>query len=115
MIAYHGRMAGQSEGRRAPRVSVSHEVVLEYGGYTMRVSAMDLSHRGLSVWAAGKAPQTPLRITMAINDRPVILKGRVARQFESDGGAVWGIEFADAEGDDQENLQIVSEYVDGLV
>jgi hypothetical protein len=76
---------------------------------------MDLSHRGLSVWAPGKAPQTPLRITMAIDGRPVILKGRVARQFESDGGAVWGIEFADADGDDQESLEIVSAYVDALV
>lgn len=96
---------------------MSHEVVLEYGGHSVRVPAMDLSHHGLSVWAPGKAPQTPLRITMAIDNRPVILKGRVARQFESDGGAVWGIEFAPAEGggDDQENLEIVSAYVDALV
>lgn len=79
----------------------------------MRVPAMDLSRRGLSVWAPGKAPQTPLRITMAIQDRPVILKGRIARQFESDGGAVWGIEFA--EDDHEEDLQIVTDYVDSLV
>jgi len=105
-------MAEHADGRRAQRVSVSHEVILEYGGRSMRVPAMDLSRRGVSVWAPGKAPQTPLRITMAIADRPVVLRGRVARQFESDGGAVWGIEFASDEGGDQENLQIVTEFVD---
>lgn len=76
---------------------------------------MDLSRRGVSVWAPGKATHEPLRITMAIGDRPVILRGRVARQFESDGGAVWGIEFYADVTADEENLQIVSEYVDGRV
>jgi hypothetical protein len=76
---------------------------------------MDLSRRGVSVWASGKPTVGPLRITMAIEGRPVILKGRVARQFESDGGAVWGIEFADDDDGDHENLQIVTDFIDAHV
>lgn len=107
-------MGDHSEGRLARRVSVSHEVILEYGGRCMRVPAMDLSRRGISVWAPGKAPGETLRITMAVDNRPVILRGRVARQFESDGGAVWGIEFYGEGYGNEEDLQILSDYVDAL-
>ena len=89
---------------------MSQEVVLEYGDRRLRATAMDVSERGMSVWASGKAPLDPLRITMAANNRPLILSGQVAREFESDGGSVWGIEF-DAH-EDTESWQILKAVID---
>ena len=99
-----------SENRRALRVNIANEVVMEYGGRSVRASAMDLSRRGMSVWAPGTATGVPIRLTMALTNRPVILRGRVARQFESDDGAVWGIEFSKES--DADSLAIVHEYFD---
>lgn len=103
-------MLQDSDGRRAPRVSVSQEVVIEYGDRRLRATAMDVSERGMSVWVSDKAPHEPLRITMAVDNRPVILSGQVAREFESDGGGVWGIEFEAHE--DTESYQILKAVIE---
>ena len=89
---------------------MSQEVVLEYGDRRLRATAMDVSERGMSVWVSDQAPLDALRITMAVDNRPVILNGQVARQFESDGGSVWGIEF-DAH-EDTESWQILKAVVE---
>jgi hypothetical protein len=45
------------------------------------------------VWAPYKAPAGALILRLSLGEEELTLQGRVAREFESDGGAVWGIEF----------------------
>lgn len=97
------------QDRRAPRVSMSGEAVVEFAGHSLRVPTVDLSEGGLAVWAPKRGTNAPVRITMALEGQPVILKGRVARTFESEDGALWGIEFL--AGSDETSLQIVSDAV----
>jgi hypothetical protein len=81
--------------RGSGRVYIMTTVRLEIGGQTLDATAMDLSLTGVSVWAPeGVEPKGPLTIGMEIDDAgPLKLQGTVARQFESDGGSVWGIHF----------------------
>ena len=81
--------------RGSGRVYIMTTVGLEVGGQTMDATAMDLSLTGVSVWAPeGVSPGGVLKVTMQIDDTgPITLEGTVARQFESDGGSVWGIHF----------------------
>lgn len=96
-----------TDGRQAERVALSREVLLEL---TMRVNAMDLSSKGISVWVPEMNTNEPIRVTIAIDGRPLVLSGRVVRQFDSDGGAIWGLEFNSSEND--ESHRILSEFVD---
>lgn len=81
--------------RGSGRVYIMTTVSLQVGGQTVEATAMDLSLTGISVWAPeGISPSGPLKVTMQIDDPgPITLDGTVARQFESDGGSVWGIHF----------------------
>lgn len=96
-------MSDEIDVRRSERVSLSREVLLEC---TMRVNAMDLSAEGVSVWVPELNTDEPVRITMAIDGRPILLTGRVVRQFESDGGAVWGLEFTSFENDESQRILV---------
>ena len=71
------------------------ELVLP-NGEVVGATAMDLSETGVSVWATGHKPNAALRVRLPLNDGLDSLEvdGAIAREFRSDGGSVWGIEFS---------------------
>lgn len=81
--------------RGSGRVHIMTTATLDLAGRTVQATAMDLSLSGISVWApSGETPSARLKVTIEIDDRgPMCIEGQLARQFESDGGAVWGIAF----------------------
>lgn len=81
--------------RGSGRVYILTTVNIELNGRSMEATALDLSVSGISIWAPeGEDASGPIKIEMVIDDHgPMVLTGKVARQFESDGGAVWGIAF----------------------
>ena len=81
--------------RGSGRVYIMTTATLIVDGATIEATAMDLSISGISVWAPEGVSAAGLHgVRIEIDDKGIIeLDGRVARQFESDGGAVWGIQF----------------------
>ena len=58
---------------------------------------MDLGLNGFSVWGTEFAPRGEFEVSVPLDDdlAPLVGRARIARQFVSDGGAVWGLEFVD--------------------
>lgn len=83
--------------RGSGRVYILTTVDIELNGKALQATALDLSVSGISIWAPeGEDSSSPIQIKMQIDDQgPITVTGKVARQFESDGGAVWGIAFQD--------------------
>ena len=89
-------MAELAERRDAPRVSLLSEVTVELPtGREVSATALDISVTGISVWAPGVAPRQPVKVRLELVDgsTPIEVSARVAREIESDGGSVWGLEF----------------------
>lgn len=84
------------ERRGAVRAHVMVDVKIVGEQRTIQATSLDLSPSGISVWADdGHAPQGTLELSFDLEGTSLSAKGRLARSFQSDGGAVWGIEFAD--------------------
>ncbi len=96
--------------RGSDRVYIMTTVKLAIDGETVEATALDLSVSGVSVWAPEvRAPAGALGIEMVIDAAgPLRLTGKLARQFESDGGSVWGIAF---DGVDAGTLQRLERYL----
>jgi c-di-GMP-binding flagellar brake protein YcgR len=94
----NSRMAAEEElvdRRRDDRFSVMTSVEIDLGGARLSATAMDMSVSGISVWAPdGVKPLGEFTIVLDIDKRgPIELGARVAREYESDGGSVWGLAF----------------------
>ncbi len=84
------------ERRDAPRVSLLSAVELVLpNNKVVGATAMDMSETGVSVWATGQRPNGVLRVRLPLEDGLAVLEvnGSIVREFRSDGGSVWGIEF----------------------
>ncbi len=81
--------------RGSGRVYILTTVSIELNGRVMDATALDLSVSGISIWAPeGETANGPIKIKMVIDDHgPLLVTGKLAREFESDGGSVWGIAF----------------------
>ena len=67
-------------------------------GDPVQATTLDLSETGIAVWGPEGPPPKAVELTFELDDgEPLALRGVVVRQFESDGGAVWGIEFRELE------------------
>jgi c-di-GMP-binding flagellar brake protein YcgR len=77
------------------RQSVMLTVEIDLGGAQMTATSMDLSASGISVWAPdGIKPLGEFNVSFEFDRRgPITLPARVAREYESDGGSVWGLAF----------------------
>ena len=100
--------------RGSGRVYIMTTATLDVGGQTIEATAMDVSATGISVWAPeGVDPSGPIGITFQIDDAgPIRLTGILARQFESDGGSVWGIHFEGVDPSVTKRLEAYVESVD---
>lgn len=99
------------ESRRGgDRVSYMHEVLLNYEGTKMTLNALDLSPQGVGVWGPASCPAGPFKLSLPLDDSlgPLVVDAKVARQFQSDGGAVWGIHFIDL---DDEAKRRLADYI----
>ena len=78
-----------------PRVSYTDDVVVEDKGTATTLSGLDLSAGGLGVWGPAECPSGTFKVSFALSDKleRLVVEAKVARQFQSDGGAVWGISF----------------------
>lgn len=78
-----------------PRVSYTDDVVVENKGEATTLSGLDLSAGGLGVWGPAECPSGTFKISLPLSDElgALVVEAKVARQFQSDGGAVWGISF----------------------
>lgn len=106
-------MADLAERRDATRVSLLSEVTVELPtGREVSATALDISVTGISVWAPGMAPRQAVKVRLELADgsAPIEVAARVAREFESDGGSVWGMEF---QGLDEETRARLSIFVTG--
>lgn len=84
----------ETERRGATRAHVMVDVEIVGERRTIKATSLDLSPTGISVWADdGDAPQGDLELKFDLDGTSLSAKGRMARSFKSDGGAVWGIEF----------------------
>ncbi len=102
-------MADLAERRDATRVSLLSEVTVELPtGREVSATALDVSISGLSVWAPGVAPRQPVKVRLELVDgsAPIVVAARVAREFESDGGSVWGLEFQAVDEPTRERLSL---------
>jgi len=85
----------ETERRGAQRAHVMVDVEIVGERRTIKATSLDLSPTGISVWADdGTAPQGELELKFDLDGTSLSAKGHLARSFQSDGGAVWGIEFA---------------------
>ncbi len=101
-------MTDDDERRNSERASLMTEVEVEFGGQTLTTTALDISRTGLSVWAPEAAPGVELVLRFELEGSRLTVRGHVAREFHSDGGAVWGMAFLDL--DEQLEARFV-EYV----
>lgn len=84
--------------RSAPRVSYMKEVRVEHAGMTTTFTALDLSTGGIGLWGSDECPSScSLALPLEDDEEEVVLRGEVARRFQSDGGSVWGIRFVDVQ------------------
>jgi hypothetical protein len=99
--------------RGSGRVYIMTTATLEVNGQSIEATAMDISATGISVWAPeGVNPSGPIGLQFEIDEKgPIKLTGVLARQFESDGGSVWGIHF---EGVDPAITKRLEAYVESL-
>ncbi len=89
-------MSDETERRTSPRASLFSGISIVLPDGTVReATAFDIGRRGISIWAEGVRPQGAIRLTIPLADGgpDLVVEGHVVREFESDGGAVWGIEF----------------------
>jgi hypothetical protein len=89
--------AGTSDRRTGERASLMTEVAVSHGAGNTTTTSLDVSTTGISVWGPSTPPTGAIRLDLAVEDEPLTLQGHVVRQFRSDGGAVWGIEFFDTD------------------
>lgn len=77
------------------RFSVMCSVELDLGGPPIFATALDMSVSGMALWAPdGIKPLGEFRVLLTIDDRGSMeLSARLAREYESDGGSVWGVAF----------------------
>lgn len=89
------------------------EVTIDYEGSQMTLSALDLSTNGVGVWGPARCPAGPFKVSFPIDDGGAALKatGRVVRQYHSDGGSVWGIQFTEI---DEASARRLAEFVASL-
>ena len=95
------------ESRRGGnRVSYMHEVLLDYEGTKMTLNALDISPQGIGVWGPASCPAGAFKLSLNLDDSmgPLVVDAKVARQFQSDGGAVWGISFLNVDAAAQQRL-----------
>ena len=85
-------MSDEPDRRTSPRASLFAGIHV-----VLPATAFDIGRRGISIWASGVRPDGLVRLTIPLDESepPLVVDGRVVREFESDGGAVWGIEFVD--------------------
>ena len=86
----------EDESRRTgDRVSYMSEVQLDYEGMKMTLNALDLSSEGVGVWGPAQCPAGSFKLSLPLDDSlgSLVVEAKVARQFQSDCGSVWGIEF----------------------
>ena len=97
-----------SENRGSDRVSVMTEVEIDVGGEVIKVTTMDLGLGGLSVWAPYASPGGPVVVRLPLDDgiAPLTLPSRIAREFQSDGGAVWGLAFDGLDSTQRARLEV---------
>ena len=64
---------------------------------------------GIAIWGPGPAPKGPIKITMELEDASITFEvdGEVVREFESDGGAVWGVAFRGVDDTTRDKLRAV--------
>ncbi len=101
-------MTDEPDRRTSPRASLFSGIrVVLPDGNEIEATAFDIGRRGISIWASGVRPQGRIRLTIPLEEgeAPLVVDGRVVREFESDGGAVWGIEFADLPPEAAERLE----------
>lgn len=99
-------MLDESERRRGPRVPVMRDATVELGDGQVTATILDVGSGGISIWGPGEAPDGPIGVRLRLEeDRdPLQLTGMVVRQFESDGGSVWGLAFTDLDAASRERL-----------
>lgn len=97
-------MTDDSDRRGTERVSLMDAVTIDHGTGAFEASCINLSSSGISVWAPYAAPAGALVLTLTLGGQRHTLHGRIAREFVSDGGAVWGIEFFGVDARTQEIL-----------
>jgi hypothetical protein len=95
------------ESRASERVSIMTEVEIDVRGDVLSVTTLDLGDGGLSVWAPYASPGGPVRVRLPLDDNlpPLEVAGRIAREYQSDGGSVWGIAFEALDPRDKARLQ----------
>lgn len=71
------------------------EATVELGDGPVTATILDVGSGGISIWGPGQAPDGPVGVRVQLEEdrEPLELKAVVVRQFESDGGAVWGMAF----------------------
>lgn len=82
------------------------DAMVELGDGQVTATILDVGTGGISIWGPGEAPDGPIgvRIQLEEDRDPLELTGVVVRQFESDGGAVWGMAFTDLDADSAQRL-----------
>jgi len=86
-------MSSAEERRITTRVGLMTEVSVDHGSGPIPLTTLDLSVTRISLWSTNPAPTGALTVELPLEGRNLSLHGRVVREFTSDGGSVWGIEF----------------------
>lgn len=83
-------------------------VTIRHRDGVTHATSLDISETGMAVWADGDAPLGRVELLFELDASPVHLVGHIARQFQSDGGAVWGIAFDSL---DRARLRVIERYI----
>lgn len=80
--------------RGTPRVHLMLEVEVGHAGNVFLATTLDISRSGISIWTTDAIPPTgPVTLSFVLDNVPLVITGRVARAYPSDGGSVWGVAF----------------------
>ncbi len=83
-----------SERRESDRVSIMSAIQIQFNAKTVDATALNISRSGIAVWGPHPAPKAKMQLNFSLDGDIIGVEGKVAREFMSDGGSVWGIEFA---------------------
>jgi hypothetical protein len=88
-------------------VSTFSDVTIDLPDQRLSATALDVSEGGLAIWGPKPAPRARMKITLALEDAKTSFEanGVVVREFDSDGGSVWGVAFLGLDDGAKERLK----------
>jgi c-di-GMP-binding flagellar brake protein YcgR len=92
------------------------DVTIDLKDETVKGTTVDVSVSGAAIWGPRAAPHGRMKIQLQLDEEEETtfeVDGVVVREFQSDGGSLWGVAFTGLDQETKERLrQFVEQHAD---